>query len=112
MEAMALGKCLLLSNCTGNVDLVEKGRNGEIYNSKDEAVNHILYFYLNKELTESMGLESIEICRDYFNIEDSANRYLQIYQRVRRLPAYSSMFKWVLKYSRLIILLATVVLFN
>ncbi|NTW31670.1 MAG: glycosyltransferase family 4 protein [Bacteroidetes bacterium] len=100
IEAMALGKCLLLSNCTGNVDLVESGRNGEIYNTKEEAINHILYFYFNKEITESMGMESIEICKDYFNIEDTANRYLRLYQRVRRLPAYSSVFKWALRYSR------------
>jgi glycosyltransferase involved in cell wall biosynthesis len=82
IEAMSVGKCLLLSNCTGNIDLVKKGINGEIYTNKEEAINHIIYFYLNKEITESMGLNSIEICRDYFNIEVTAMRYRMEYQKV------------------------------
>ncbi len=75
IEAMSLGKCLLLSNCTGNVDLVKSGFNGEIFSTKEEAVNFIIDFYLNKEMTHSMGLNSLELCRDYFNIEETAIRY-------------------------------------
>lgn len=81
IEAMSLGKCLLLSNCTGNIDLVKKGVNGEIFNNQEEAINHIIYFYLNKEITESMGLNSLEICRDYFSIEETAFRYRMEYKK-------------------------------
>ena len=83
MEAMSLGKCLLLSECTGNIDLVKKGVNGEIFSTKEEALNYIIDFYLNKEITESMGLNSLEICRDYFNIEETAFRYQQLYQTIK-----------------------------
>lgn len=83
MEAMALGKCLLLSECTGNIDLVKKGINGEIFSTKEEAINYIIDFYLNKEITESMGLNSLEICRDYFNIEETAHRYQKLYYKIR-----------------------------
>ena len=82
IEAMSLGKCLLLSNCTGNIDLVKRGVNGEIFNSQEEAINHIIYFYLNKEITESMGLNSLEICKDYFSIEETALRYRMEYQKM------------------------------
>jgi len=82
IEAMAMGKCLLLSNCTGNIDLVKTGVNGECFNDKEDAINLIVYFYLNKEITESMGLNSIEICRDYFNIEQTAANYRVEYQKM------------------------------
>jgi glycosyltransferase involved in cell wall biosynthesis len=82
IEAMALKKCLLLSNCTGNRDLVKQGVNGEIFENKFEAINHIIYFYFNKEVTESMGLNSLEICRDYFNIQETALRYRLTYQKL------------------------------
>lgn len=82
IEAMSLGKCLLLSDCTGNKDLVINGINGETFSNKEEAVNYIVYFYLNKSITETMGLNSIEICKDYFNIEETALRYKIEYQKV------------------------------
>ncbi len=82
IEAMSLGKCLLLSNCTGNIDLVKRGVNGEIFNNQEEAINHVIYFYLNKEITESMGINSLEICRDYFSIEETAFRYRMEYQKM------------------------------
>ncbi len=85
MEAMALGKCLLLSECIGNVDLVKFGVNGKIFNTKEEAISNIIYFFLNKEITVSMGLNSIEICQDYFNIEDTAIRYKMEYQKAQAL---------------------------
>lgn len=85
MEAMALGKCLLLSDCTGNIDLVKHGINGKIFKTKEEAVNNIIYFFLNKEITTSMGLNSLEICQDYFNIEDTAIRYRCEYQKAKEL---------------------------
>lgn len=82
MEAMSLGKCLLLSDCTGNINLVKCGVNGQLFQNVDEAVDHILYFYMNKEVTYSMGQNSIEICKDYFNIENTAYRYEQKYIQV------------------------------
>lgn len=91
MEAMGMGKCLLLSNCTGNVDLVKRGKNGEVFNSKNEAIDFIIYFYLNKEITESMGLKSLEICRDYFNIEETALRYRYEYQKLSGVAGSDSL---------------------
>ena len=86
IEAMALQKCLLLSNCTGNKDLVHDGINGKIFENKEEAINHIIYFYFNKEVTESMGLNSLEICRDYFSIQETAIRYKAEYQKLNGIP--------------------------
>ncbi len=85
MEAMAMGKCLLLSHCTGNIDLVKSGFNGEVFQSKEEAVSYIINFYLNKEITYSMGLNSLEVCKDYFNIEETAIRYNLKYMEVSSL---------------------------
>ena len=85
IEAMSMGKCLLLSNCTGNIDLVKSGFNGEVFENKEEAVNNIINFYLNKEITYSMGLNSLEVCKDYFNIEETALRYNLKYLEVSSL---------------------------
>jgi glycosyltransferase involved in cell wall biosynthesis len=85
MEAMALGKCLLLSECIGNVDLVKNGINGQIFRTKEEAINNIIYYFLNKEITASMGLNSIEIVKDYFNIENTAFNYRIEYQKAKEL---------------------------
>jgi len=82
LEAMALGKCLLLSDCIGNKDLVNKGVNGELFKTNEEAVSHILYFFLNKEITNSMGQNSIDICRDYFDIKSTASNYEKSYLRL------------------------------
>ena len=98
MEAMALGKCLLLSNCTGNIDLVKKGINGQIFSTKEEAINYIVDFYLNKEITESMGLNSIDICKDYFNIKETASKYQELYLDISKL-AYNSLNK--VKYKKI-----------
>lgn len=87
IEAMALGKCLLLSECTGNVDLVKRGVNGEVFNTKEEAINNIIYFFFNKEITESMGLNSMEICKDYFNIEETAFHYRMEYEKAKGIIA-------------------------
>jgi glycosyltransferase involved in cell wall biosynthesis len=90
IEAMALQKCLLLSNCTGNKDLVKEGVNGETFENKSEAINHIIYFYFNKEIMESMGLNSLEICRDYFNIQETALRYRMEYQKLNGIAINES----------------------
>ncbi|MBA3704803.1 MAG: glycosyltransferase [Bacteroidetes bacterium] len=99
MEAMALGKCLLLSDCTGNSDLVKNDVNGKLFQTKEEAINNIIYFFLNKEITVSMGLNSIEICQDYFNIEDTALRYKFEYQKAQALgiKSYYGMSRLFLK---------------
>ena len=104
MEAMALGKCLLLSDCTGNIDLVKNGINGQIFKTKEEAINNIIYFFLNKEITISMGLNSIEICQDYFNIEDTAFNYKLQYQKAKEKnkSKYFGLSKLLLKKSALI----------
>lgn len=100
IEAMAMGKCLLLSDCTGNKDLVKNGVNGKVFNTKEEAIDNIIYFYLNKEITASMGLSSIEICQDYFNIEDTAFNYKMEYQKAKdlvRSTKYFGLSKYLLK---------------
>jgi glycosyltransferase involved in cell wall biosynthesis len=99
MEAMALGKCLLLTDCTGNIDLVKKGINGEIFTTKDEAINYIVNFYLNKEITESMGLNSIEICKDYFNIEETASKYQELYQQISKLALKPTGIRVIINYT-------------
>ena len=55
---------------------------GTIRENVEEAINHILYFYMNKEVTYSMGQNSIEICKDYFNIENTVSKYEQKYIQV------------------------------
>src|SRR5690606_3136505 len=50
LEALAMRKPVLLSNCTGNVDLVRTGVNGDLFSSSYEAIVKLLQDYNNPEM--------------------------------------------------------------
>lgn len=82
LEAMNMGKCLVLSDCHGNRDLVEEGRNGFLFKTPDEAIRHISYLMDNPDLIRTMGIESYLMARERHNIEDTARQYLQVYEEL------------------------------
>ncbi|MCE2894900.1 MAG: glycosyltransferase [Flammeovirgaceae bacterium] len=79
LEAMNLGKPLLLSDCVGNVDLVENGYNGYLYSSEHEAIDKIKLIISDLTKTKLFGRASNDLVRKSFNVEDMARKYEQAY---------------------------------
>lgn len=79
LEAMNLCKPLLLTNCVGNVDLVENGYNGFTYNTFDEAVEKINLLIGDKKLKRLLGMNSKDLVIKHFNVESMASLYEETY---------------------------------
>ena len=68
MEAMALGKPLIVSNLGGLPELVDDTKNGYIYKTKEELKDKIqLMINLSKEEYSSMCKESLNKAKEYFD---------------------------------------------
>lgn len=81
LEALALKKPVLLTDCVGNKDLVTKGLNGSVYGYKTEAINKILQFYNNKSMLTVMGEHSSQHCETTFGQADTYNGYKKLYEK-------------------------------
>jgi glycosyltransferase involved in cell wall biosynthesis len=79
LEALALNKPVLLSNCTGNTDLVKRGINGDLFNTSSEAVSKLLHYYNNPEMLSVMGRFSREICKTEFDVKQNFKVYRKLY---------------------------------
>jgi glycosyltransferase involved in cell wall biosynthesis len=79
LEALALRKPVLLSNCVGNADVVKNGLNGDIFQNGTEAIMKILNYYNSPEMMEVMGENSREICQAEFNMDRNFLNYKNIY---------------------------------
>jgi Glycosyltransferase len=81
LEALALQKPVLLSNCVGNKDVIRKGSNGDLFNSKMEAVLKILHYSNNRDMLRVMGSFSQQLCRENFNMQQNFSNYRTVYAR-------------------------------
>jgi glycosyltransferase involved in cell wall biosynthesis len=79
LEALALKKPVLLSNCTGNRDLVKNGVNGNLFNTASDATVKILQYHNNQKMLGVMGNFSKEICRTEFNVKHNFKSYRDLY---------------------------------
>lgn len=79
LEAMNLGKPLLLSDCIGNVDLVQNGENGYLYHTVDEAINRIQGILQRPDDLISMGERSYQYIKDGFSVEIMKANYRELY---------------------------------
>lgn len=80
LEAMQLGLPLVVSNCSGNVDLVENDINGLIFNDEDEAVEVIEQCLESKEFCLFLSKNSIKLAAEDFSINTFNAKYLSLYQ--------------------------------
>ena len=81
LEALAFGKPVLLSNCTGNRDIVKNGINGNLFNTAPDAIVKILQYYNNRDMLGVMGGFSEEICRVEFDVNQNFKSYRDLYAR-------------------------------
>ena len=79
LEAMNLGKPLLLSDCIGNVDLVNSNENGFLFHSKREAIRFINVILSDPAEMEIMGRISREILLDNYSLQKMAMKYIELY---------------------------------
>jgi glycosyltransferase involved in cell wall biosynthesis len=82
LEALALKKPVLLSNCTGNTDIVKNGINGDLFKTASEANVKILQYYNNREMLDVMGGFSADICKAEFDVKENFKTYRELYAGV------------------------------
>lgn len=79
LHALSYNKPVLLSNCVGNRDVVIPGMNGDLFDSKDQAISIILKYYNNKDMLSVMGEYSRELCEQEFDRDNNFTGYRNIY---------------------------------
>lgn len=79
LEALALRKPMLLSDCVGNKDVIKSGLNGDLFGSEAEAIVKLLNYYNNREMLQVMGDFSQQICNTEFDMQRNFRSYRHIY---------------------------------
>ncbi|RDV16442.1 glycosyltransferase [Pontibacter diazotrophicus] len=85
LEALALRKPVLLSECVGNKDVIKRGVNGDIFTNQTEAIIKILSYFNNRDMMDIMGQHSHDICTAEFDMNQNFSSYKMIYQGNRGL---------------------------
>lgn len=80
LEAMQFGLPLIVSNCYGNIDLVENKINGLIFNDEEEAIEVIEQCLRSKDFCLSLSKNSLKLAAEQFSIERFNDKYLSLYQ--------------------------------
>lgn len=83
MEAMKSGLPDIVTNCRGNRDLIQNGKNGYVVELNDEKTlkEKILELYNNQELVSNMG-ENGEIMVKPFELENVIKELRGIYEKI------------------------------
>lgn len=68
---------LVLSNCVGNIELVEEGINGNTYTEINEGIAKINKIKLDQ------GKKSLILLKENFNIENMIKNYKEEYFKVK-----------------------------
>ena len=79
LEALALQRPLLLSQCIGNKDAVRNGLNGDLFTTEQDAINKILSYYNNQDMLVVMGDFSQKIAHQDFDMQRNFENYRQVY---------------------------------
>lgn len=79
LQAMTLGKPLLLRACVGNEDAVERGQNGYLFHSLDEAVAHLKSLVESPALRAQFGLASRRLIESRFSYDGMLQAYRHLY---------------------------------
>lgn len=76
IEALSLGIPLLVRNTSSYIDLVEHGKNGFIYETKEEALQYLNLMYSNHEILEQLSINAKQSAQTRF----SKQNYLKLYE--------------------------------
>jgi glycosyltransferase involved in cell wall biosynthesis len=98
LEALALKKPVLLSNCTGNRDLVKSGINGNLFNTASDAIVKILQYHNNRDMLGVMGNFSAQICKVEFDVKRNFKNYRDLYARSTKNISLNGGIRWKFGY--------------
>lgn len=79
LEAMSIGLPVVISNCIGNIDLIEHGKSGFLYKNEEESIQFINRFLEQPELINEIGKESWNRCSSLFSKNQMALKYKSLY---------------------------------
>ncbi|GED49149.1 glycosyltransferase family 4 protein [Carnobacterium maltaromaticum] len=79
LEAMAMGKAIITTDTPGCKETVNNGENGYLVKMKnvEELTEKIIYLLNNKDVLETMSINSFKICKDKFDVEKVNNVILK-----------------------------------
>ena len=84
LEAMALGKPLLLSACVGNVDTVEQGDNGFLYHDAAEGIESIQKILeASSDEILQLGKSSYKRVTNEFSLSRLKSQYQSLYNGIK-----------------------------
>lgn len=90
IEAMAFGLPLLMNDCVGNNDLVNRGINGFVFNSRITAIESIEYLKEHPETLQELSLNSKKMYNRHYNNFRCANDYNELYKVILRKSSISN----------------------
>lgn len=82
LQAMENNLPLLLSNCVGNIDLVEEDYNGFLFKTKEEAIEKIKFLIKDKEKIKELGENSYLLLKREFDIQGMIKKYKTLYKQL------------------------------
>ncbi|RYM34010.1 glycosyltransferase [Brumimicrobium glaciale] len=86
IEAMSFKLPLILSDCSGNVDLVEDGTNGYTFHSEKQAIKYIEELKNNPQKIKRMSDNSQKMYENYNNYICAKN-YRELYKKLTKIKA-------------------------
>lgn len=82
LQAMENSLPLLLSDCVGNINLVEEDYNGFLFKTKEEAIEKIKFLIKDKEKIKELGENSYLLLKKEFDIQEMIKKYKTLYKQL------------------------------
>jgi len=82
LEAMSIGLPTVVSDCVGNCDLVEIGKNGYLFNSTQKAVTYIKSIKEDRDLLQQLSHNARQMSQDKFSIQLMISKYHKLYAEI------------------------------
>lgn len=80
LEAMHMGLPLVLQRCVGNIDCVQHGVNGYVFDHVEEAEERCTYLSGNPTVASEMGNRSLELIQQQFDFQHFLEAYDKHYK--------------------------------
>lgn len=84
LKAMENSLPLVLSDCVGNINLVEEDYNGFLFKTKEKAIEKINFLIKDKEKIKELGENSYLLLKKEFDIQNMVVKYIFEYQIGRK----------------------------
>src|SRR5690606_9568958 len=82
LEAMALGKAIIVSAIPSFEEIVNDGENGMIAKDAAEFAEKAQLLFTQPQLRKDIGIKAAETVRENYNIEKMVNETITFYQKI------------------------------